>query len=81
MAATTNGETNGVNGHSQHASERFSDIPAVIDIPVKGEDGDEAVNLDLTELLDETDELCDLLENENAARNYWITIALAFAKQ
>ncbi|KAI7285242.1 TPR-like protein [Hortaea werneckii] len=81
MAATTNGETNGVNGHSQHASERFSDIPAVIDIPVKGEDGDEAVNLDLTELLDETDELCDLLENENAARNYWITIALAYAKQ
>lgn len=81
MAAVQNGHTNGVNGHAEHAYERFSDIPAVIDIPVRGEDGDEAVNLDLTELLDETDELCDLLENENAARNYWITIALAYAKQ
>ena len=79
--ATTNGHANGVNGYSEHAYERFSDIPAVIDIPVRGEDGDEAVNLDLTELLDETDELCDLLENENAARNYWVTIALAYAKQ
>ncbi|KAK5121875.1 hypothetical protein LTR85_004446 [Meristemomyces frigidus] len=81
MAAVTNGHTNGANGHSANAYERFSHIPAVIDIPVRGEDGDEAVNLDLTELLDETDELCDLLENENAARNYWITIALAYAKQ
>ncbi|TKA28948.1 hypothetical protein B0A50_03359 [Salinomyces thailandicus] len=78
-----NGHSNGVNGdtHGDHTFERFADIPAVIDIPVRGEDGDEAVNLDLTELLDETDELCDLLENENAARNYWITIALAYAKQ
>ena len=82
MATTQNGYTNGINGHTPHAtSPRFSDIPAVIDIPVRGEDGEEAVNLDLTELLDETDELCDLLENENAARNYWITIALAYAKQ
>jgi RNA polymerase-associated protein CTR9 len=81
MAATQNGHTNGVNGHIEPAYTRFADIPAVIDIPVRGEDGDEAVNLDLTELLDETDELCDLLENENAARNYWITIALAYAKQ
>jgi RNA polymerase-associated protein CTR9 len=83
-AATTNGHTNGING--THSSEqqlypRFLDIPAVIDIPVRGEDGDEAVNIDLTELLDETDELCDLLENENAAKNYWITIALAYVKQ
>lgn len=78
------GYANGINGtHAAPytAPARFSDIPAVIDIPVRGEDGDEAVNLDLTELLDETDELCDLLENENAARNYWITIALAYAKQ
>ncbi|KAF2718684.1 HCP-like protein [Polychaeton citri CBS 116435] len=74
--------TNGVNGHADGpVSTRFSDIPAVIDIPVGGTGSDEAVNLDLTELLDETDELCDLLENENAARNYWITIALAYVKQ
>lgn len=87
MATTTTTQsdlTNGVNGHHAPAEQtypRFSDIPAVIDIPVRGEDGDEAVNLDLTELLDETDELCDLLENENAARTYWVTIALAYAKQ
>ncbi|KAK4570021.1 protein required for normal CLN1 and CLN2 G1 cyclin expression [Recurvomyces mirabilis] len=81
MAAVTNGHTNGINGHAEQPYARFSDIPAVIDIPVRGEDGDEAVNLDLTELMDETDELCDLLEGENAARNYWVTIALAYAKQ
>ncbi|EMC97032.1 hypothetical protein BAUCODRAFT_68395 [Baudoinia panamericana UAMH 10762] len=82
--ALTNGHvngTNGVNGHAHQLYGRFSDIPAVIDIPVRGEDGEEAVNLDLVDLIDETDELCDLLENENAARNYWITIALAYAKQ
>ena len=85
MASTSVRQKNGAvqaNGNVFHPrSARFSDIPAVIDIPVRGEDGDEAVNLDLTELLDETDELCDLLENENAARNHWITIALAYAKQ
>ena len=83
MAAATETQTNGVNGHDAYDAlyPRFGNVPAVIDIPVKGEDGDEAVNLDLTELLDETEELCDLLENENAAHNYWITIALAYAKQ
>ena len=81
MAAATNGYSNGVNGHADHHFERFSQVPAAIDIPVRGEEADEAVNLDLGELLDETDELCDLLENENAACNYWITIALAYAKQ
>jgi RNA polymerase-associated protein CTR9 len=84
MAATQNGNglTNGhTNGVETARYTRFGDIPAVIDIPVRGEDGDEAVNLDLTELQDETDELCDLLGNENAAKNFWITIALAYVKQ
>ncbi|KAK0927714.1 protein required for normal CLN1 and CLN2 G1 cyclin expression [Friedmanniomyces endolithicus] len=87
MAAVMNGHTNGtngtngINGHTEPSYARFSEIPAIIDIPVRGDDGDEAVNLDLTELMDETDELCDLLENENAARTYWVTIALAYAKQ
>ena len=83
-AATFNGHTNGINGTHADVTPlypRFGDIPAVIDIPVRGEDGDEAVNLDLTELINETDELCDLLENENASRTYWVTIALAYAKQ
>jgi RNA polymerase-associated protein CTR9 len=84
MAASqnSNGLTNGhPNGVEAARYTRFGDIPAVIDIPVRGEDGDEAVNLDLTELQDETDELCDLLGNENAAKNFWITIALAYVKQ
>lgn len=82
MAAAQNGLTNGhTNGVETERYTRFGDIPAVIDIPVRGEDGDEAVNLDLTELQDETDELCDLLGNENAAKNFWITIALAYVKQ
>jgi RNA polymerase-associated protein CTR9 len=82
MAAAQNGLTNGhANGTEAARYTRFGDIPAVIDIPVRGEDGDEAVNLDLTELQDETDELCDLLGNENAAKNFWITIALAYVKQ
>jgi RNA polymerase-associated protein CTR9 len=82
MAAAQNGLTNGhANGTETARYTRFGDIPAVIDIPVRGEDGDEAVNLDLTELQDETDELCDLLGTENAAKNYWITIALAYVKQ
>lgn len=85
MAAVRNGYTNGTNGQTNgdHAPafHRFQDVPNVIDIPVRGEEGDEAVNLDLTELHDDIDELCDLLENENAARAYWATIALAYAKQ
>lgn len=81
MAAFQNGLTNGhANDIDAERYTRFSDVPAVIDIPVRGEDGDEAVNLDLTELQDDTDELCDLLANENAAKNYWITIALAYVK-
>ncbi|KAJ8608004.1 hypothetical protein MRB53_039910 [Persea americana] len=85
MAPSQNGHTNGINGHSENDTlpsfVRFQDIPSVIDIPVRGEEGDEAVNLDLTELHDDIDELCDLLENENAAKAYWVTIALAYAKQ
>ncbi|GAB7362133.1 hypothetical protein MBLNU230_g2159t1 [Neophaeotheca triangularis] len=80
MAAARNGQPNGVNGHRESlAPVRFVDIPSVIDIPVGGEG--EFVDVDLTELLDDTDELCGLLENENAARGYWITIALAYVKQ
>lgn len=81
MATKQNDHTNGVNGTSGAfmVPARFMDIPSVIDIPVGGEG--EFVDVDLTELLDDTDELCGLLENENAARTYWITIALAYVKQ
>ena len=87
-AATQNGYTNGVNGTHPPLPDlmplypRFSDIPDAIDIPVRTSEGDEeAVSLALTELPDDSDELCDLLEAENAARSYWVTIALAYAKQ
>lgn len=89
MAAVRNGHTNGgTNGFSavtspgeRIVSKRFSDIPSAIDIPVQGEDDDQAVEIDLEDLLDDPTELCTLLENEGAARTYWMTVSLAYAKQ
>jgi RNA polymerase-associated protein CTR9 len=69
-----NGATNGV-----PKSKRFSDIPSTIDIPVQDQD-DEAVEIDLEELADDPTELCSLFEMERAARTYWMTVALAYAK-
>ena len=68
-------------GPSANKSARFSDIPSAIDIPVAGLDTEEAVEVNLEELLDDTTELCQLLENEKASKNLWIVIALAYAKQ
>ncbi len=76
-ASNSNGLTSGVTPAS-----RFADIPAAIDIPVSGGlDADEAVEVNLEDHLDDPTELCQLLENEKAAKNLWITIALAYAKQ
>lgn len=78
---------NGTLTNGRHASEpshglvRFSDIPRAIDIPVSGGEAEEAVEVDLEELLDDPTELCTLLENENVGKNYWTTIALAYVKQ
>jgi len=78
--------SNGVsNGH--HTPEpalkvtRFSHIPSTIDIPVGDGQAEEAVEVDLEKLQDDPAELLGLLEAENAAKGYWITIALAYAKQ
>lgn len=84
MAALRNGTTNGVvNGDSEAmpVSLRFSDIPSAIDIPVQGDQEDEAVEIDLEDLVDDPTELCTLFENEHAAKTYWMTVALAYAKQ
>lgn len=62
-------------------SVRFGDIPSAIDIPVSGLDTEEAVEVNLEELLDDTTELCTLLENEKASRQFWMTIAMAYAKK
>lgn len=75
--------TNGSNGvtHNYTHDLRFAQIPPSIDVPV-GEGGeDEAVEINLTELFDDPTELCTLLENENVAKNFWMIIALAYAKQ
>ncbi|KAL2426484.1 Tetratricopeptide repeat protein 1 [Exophiala dermatitidis] len=84
-AAISNGSvannSNAINGGITAAS-RFADIPSAVDIPVSGGlDADEAVEVNLEDHLDDPTELCQLLENEKAAKNLWITIALAYAKQ
>ena len=82
MAALTNGTVNGYTSEpNMAAGAKFSDVPKAIDIPVSGMDIDEAVEVDLEELLDDPTELCQLLENEGAAKQYWVTISLAYAKQ
>src|ERR1700730_6130945 len=78
----TNGYANGVISPPTSANVRFSDIPAAFDIPVTSvEDDEQAVEIDLEDLLDDPTELCTLLENEKAARTYWMTVSLAYAKQ
>ncbi|KAI6090469.1 TPR-like protein [Hypoxylon rubiginosum] len=84
MATMRNGHSNGgANGDMVFApvSKRFSDIPSAIDIPVRGDQEDEAVELELEDLVDDPTELCTLFENERAARTYWMTVSLAYAKQ
>ena len=84
MAALANGTANGLsNGDASAAptSIRFTDIPSAIDIPVQGDQEDEAVEIDLEDLVDDPTELCTLFENERAAKTYWMTVALAYAKQ
>ncbi|KEY74146.1 hypothetical protein S7711_00306 [Stachybotrys chartarum IBT 7711] len=83
MAAIQNGTANeATNGRTAAApvSTRFSDIPSAIDIPV-GDQDEEAVEIDLEDLVDDPTELCTLFENERAAKTYWMTVALAYAKQ
>jgi RNA polymerase-associated protein CTR9 len=72
---------NGANGVPTQTSQRFAEIPPAIDIPVYEGADEEAVEVNLTDLLDDPTELCTLLENENVAKSYWMVIALAYAKQ
>ncbi|KAI9367395.1 hypothetical protein BJX61DRAFT_310286 [Aspergillus egyptiacus] len=84
MASLQNGYSNGINGNSNPttgslANLRFSDIPSAIDIPASTLDSE--VEVSLEGLPDDPTELCTLLENEKAAKNFWVIIALAYAKQ
>ncbi|KAI5465784.1 RNA polymerase II-associated protein [Mariannaea sp. PMI_226] len=83
MATLQNGAANSLNGETAAGpvSTRFTDIPSAIDIPVQGDQEDEAVEIDLELLVDDPTELCTLFENERAAKTYWMTVALAYAKQ
>ncbi|KAJ5232010.1 Tetratricopeptide TPR2 [Penicillium chermesinum] len=58
---------------------RFSDIPDAIDIPASSFDSE--VEVSLLDLPEDPTELCTLLENERAAKNFWVIIALAYAKR
>lgn len=66
-------------GYANPVSKRFADVPVAIDVPTQDED--EAVEIGLENLVDDPTDLCDLFENENAARTYWMTVSLAYAKQ
>jgi RNA polymerase-associated protein CTR9 len=80
-ASSQNGAVNGtINGGTAPAPLRFSDVPSAIEVPV-GDQEDEAVEIDLEDLVDDPTELCTLFENERAAKPYWMTVALAYAKQ
>lgn len=81
MAVLTNGAVNGYGAHGAYAPMRFSAVPQLLEVPVAGGDAEEAVDVDLEELMDDPTELCTLLENESAGRPYWITVAMAYAKQ
>ncbi|KAL8670479.1 MAG: hypothetical protein Q9168_004988 [Polycauliona sp. 1 TL-2023] len=85
MAPLLNGYTNGASRHLPEdpslVASRFSDIPSQIDIPVTGLEAEEAVEVNLEELLDDPTELCTLLEQEGVGKHYWMVIALAYAKQ
>ncbi|CAI7657781.1 unnamed protein product [Penicillium pancosmium] len=84
MASLENGHANGLNGDSLPSASslpnlRFSDIPDAIDIPASSFDSE--VEVSLLDLPEDPTELCTLLENERAAKNFWVIIALAYAKR
>ncbi|KAK8089333.1 RNA polymerase II-associated protein [Apiospora hydei] len=82
MATVRNGHAaGGIDGTDLPVSKRFSDIPLNIDIPVQGDEDEQAVELNLDELHDDPTELCTLFENERASRTLWMTVAIAYAKQ
>ncbi|EEP79310.1 conserved hypothetical protein [Uncinocarpus reesii 1704] len=84
MASVRNGYVNGTTVAVENAIDafsakpRFSDIPSAIDIPASSFDTE--VEISLEELPEDPTELCTLLDNEQASKNFWVIIALAYAK-
>ncbi|EWC47710.1 hypothetical protein DRE_02910 [Drechslerella stenobrocha 248] len=71
-----------MNGHPPaRARNRYPFVPPRIEVPLTEQVGDEGtVEIDLTDLPDDVDELSTLLEQEHASQHYWILSALAYAK-
>lgn len=73
------------NGHAPHhdadlGPQRFSGVPSQLEIPIASGEAEETVEIDLSELQPDPEELCTLLENEDVPSRIWITISLAYAK-
>jgi RNA polymerase-associated protein CTR9 len=82
MATYRNGVANGVNGHGSSYKSRFSTVPKHISVAVAEDEGPIEVEISLDDdIQDDPTELCTLLENENSAKNMWMTVALGYAKQ
>jgi RNA polymerase-associated protein CTR9 len=47
----------------------------VLEVPLAGQD-DQTLEIDLEQLPDDPTELCEILENESAKREYWIRLAV-----
>ncbi|KAK6522435.1 hypothetical protein TWF281_002996 [Arthrobotrys megalospora] len=70
-----------MNGNSAPPRQRYPKVPSRIEVPLTEQVGDEGtVEIDLTDLPDDVDELSSLLEQEQASHPYWILSALAYAK-
>ncbi|KAK6502709.1 hypothetical protein TWF506_003284 [Arthrobotrys conoides] len=70
-----------MNGNSTVPRQRYPKVPSRIEVPLTEQVGDEGtVEIDLTDLPDDVDELSSLLEQEQASHPYWILSALAYAK-
>ncbi|KAG9254928.1 uncharacterized protein F5Z01DRAFT_706049 [Emericellopsis atlantica] len=85
MATTQNSivTNGGINGKDDSEFTRFRDIPNSLLIPTHGEQDEDlaGVEIGLENLDDDPEDLCTLLENEQAAKTFWMTSALAYAKK
>ena len=86
MASLQNGYVNGSTTSLGYPEEisfsnlRFSDIPSALDIPLSSI-ASEVVEVSFEELQDDPTELCTLLDDEKAPKNFWVIVSLAYAKQ
>lgn len=79
--ASRNATTNGVNGH--RTAKRFAEVPKSVFVTVAGDDGGDALDVELPldeDIQDDPTELCTLLENEQAAKSMWMVVAMGYAK-